>query len=137
MADPAVDIGTGTTITFGTSGFTSELLSISWSGIARESVHTSHMGTAAPGADKFGNRTFLPGDLADPGEITAEFHFDPSQDPIINEAAETITITFPSGSTWAASGFVTSFEFDDPMEDKMTATVVVKLSGNVTMTDST
>lgn len=138
-----VDNGTGTTVTFGTSAFTAELLSVSWGGINRVSLETSHMATPAPGASNFGNMTFLPGDLSDPGELTMDIHFNPDTEPPIDQPAETITVTWPlaAGDTtpaiWAATGFVTSYEPGATLEEVMTATMTVKLSGNITLTAST
>lgn len=140
MAGSTVDVGTGTTIVFATSSFTAELLNISHSGINREALATSHMGTAAPGAGTFGNMTFIPGQLSDPGEITAEFHFDPDQIPPIDAVSEVITITFPlvAGDTtpakWASTGFITGWEYTDDLETIMVATGTIKLTGNVTRT---
>lgn len=138
-----VDIGTGTTIGFGTSGFSLELLDVDGPGLSREFVETSHMGTAAPGAGQMGNKTFLPKRQVDPGELTFECHLDPDVIPPIHAAAETITITFPlpaggaTAATWACSGFITSYEPSDPMEDKMTVSITVKLTGPITVTAST
>ena len=138
-----VDIGTGTIITFATSAFTADLLSVDLSGITRESIETSHMGTAAPGAGEIANKTFIPGDLTDPGEISIEIHFNPETTPPIDAAAEVITITWPLAAgqavagTWASSGFMTDFTITDPLEDKMTATATIKLSGPITLTAGT
>ena len=137
MAAVTVDVATGTTVTFGTSSFTSELLRVGWDGIEGTSVDTSHMGTAAAGAGKFGNRTFISGDLFDPGTLTLEFHWDPSKRAPLNGVQETVTITSPDGSTWAATGHVEGFNLDLGLDEKMLQNVTVKLSGNVTMTDST
>jgi hypothetical protein len=140
MPGATVDIGTGATITFGTSSWTAELLDIQWSGISRESVETSHMGTAAPGVGKFGNRTHIPGDLSDPGELRIQFHLDPDDEPPIDQPAETITVAFPlvSGdatpANWAGSGFATDFSLSVPLEDKMTGEMTVKFTGNITQT---
>ena len=142
MPGAAVDVGHGTTITFGTSGWTGNVESVSWGGIARTVIETSHMGTTAAGANQFGNRTFLPGDLIDPGTITLAVHFNPQTNPPIGAVAETVTITFPlvagdsTPANWACSGFVSSFDIQDNMDDKMTASMVVKLSGKCTMTDA-
>lgn len=130
MAAGDTDIGTGSTLTF--ANFTPELLSLSWSGISREAVDTSHMGTV-------GGRTFLPGDLHDPGEVTAEVHLNSTEAPPIattSAPVTTLTVTFPAVGTaatdaWTASAFMTGFEFTDPLEDKMTATATFKITGDV------
>jgi hypothetical protein len=142
MPGTAVDVGHGTTITFGTSGFTANIMSVRWSGIQRTAVETSHMATTAPGANQFGNKTFIPSDLSDPGELTLELHFNPQTNPPIDAVAETMTVTWPlvagdsTPASWACSGFVTGFDLTDPLEDKMTSTCTIKLSGKVSMTDA-
>lgn len=131
----ATTIGTGTTVTFGTSGFTAQVLEVGWSGIEREAVDSTHMGTTTA-------RSFIPSSLYDPGEIEMEVAFDGDDAPPISAAAETITVEFAkkaSGSTngaqWAATGFLTGVEVTAPLEDKMTATLTIKLSGEITFTD--
>ena len=69
MAGGRSDIGTGTAVTFATSGFTGHLLDVSWDGLERASIDTSHLGTVD-------YMTFIPGDLVDPGEISLELAFD-------------------------------------------------------------
>lgn len=140
MAGGTVNNGTGVAIVFGTSSFSSELLSIDGSGVSRVSIDTSHHGTAAAGALDFGNMTSIPGDLSDPGAIDIELHFDPDQEPPIDQPAETITITFAkfaadaTATIWAASGYMTDFNWGVPLEDKMTATATIKFSGPVSIT---
>jgi len=135
-----VDVGTGLSLTFSTSGYSAEVIDVAWNGISRNSIETSHMGTAAAGAGTFGNRTFIPGHLSDPGELRVTVHFNPDTLPPIDATAETVTLTYDesggdtSGATWSATGFVTGFEMAAPLDDKMTADVTVKLSGNVTRT---
>jgi len=140
-----VDVGTGTTIVFGTTGYTAELLSISWSGMARDAIETTHMATdTTPGTTEFGSATFMAVDIADGGTVTAEVHFNPDTTPPLGDTytAETITITFPKYGTdataanWAFSGFCTTFEVSAPMEDKMTATLTIRVTGGVTITQS-
>ena len=83
-------------------------------------------------------RTFIPGNLADPGELVVEVNLDPDADPfdVMGGAAETVTLTFPnpatSGATWAASGFATAFEAGVPLEDKMTGRLTIKFTGDIT-----
>ena len=111
--------------------------------ISVETIDVSHMGTAAPGGGEFGNRVFISGDLINPGEISLEYHFDPSEDVPIVVLAETITITFPtpagepSGAIWAFSGIVKTYSPAVPLDDKMVAGVIIQASGNVTQTAST
>ncbi len=135
-----VDIGTGTTIVFGTSAFSAEVLDVSGPGLARESIETSHMGTSGPGAGSVGSKTFMPADLVDPGELSFDVHFNPDTVPPIHGDAETVTVTFPipagltNGATWVGTGFVTAYEPAAPPEDKMTASLPVKFSGSIAIT---
>lgn len=125
MAAGDPDIGTGTTITG--SGQTANVLSISWSGISRPSVDTTHLGTTTA-------RTFMPGDLYDPGELTVEFELKANQTwgTTLSAAATTITITFPDALDWSASGFLTGLEMSVPLEEMMTCTATYKLTGAIT-----
>lgn len=121
----AIDVGTGVTITFGTSGFTASVMSISHNGISRPVVKTSHLGTTT--AD-----TFMPGDLYDAGEVKLSIQFDPAATkPPIAGAAETITIDFGT-PTIAFSGFVTDWGYEVPLEELMTAEITIKASGAIT-----
>ena len=127
----ATDIGTGSTLTLGTSAYETglEILNISWSGIAREAIDTTHMTTSTA-------RSFIPSNLFDAGELVIECHLRQDTTPIISAVAETITITLPNGagtSAWAAEGFLTAFEFTSPLEEKMTASLTFKFSGNITI----
>jgi len=136
MASLACNVSTGLTITF-SSGFFAQITDVQWSGITRPAIKTSHMGTAAPAAGKFGNDTFIPGDLSDPGELQVEGHFNPDTLPPIDGAAETCTVSIPGSATpatWAGSAFMTNFEVGMPLEDKMTFTATLKFSGNITRT---
>ena len=125
----ATDIGTGSTVTFGTSAFSADILSISIDGIERGAVQTSHMGTTS-------DHTFMPVDLVDNGEVTLEIAFIATLSPpiITNGAAETVTIAFAGhATTWAFSAFQTGFQITAPLEDKMTATVTLKITGGITI----
>lgn len=122
-------VGTGTTATFGTSGFSGDLLNVDWGGISREQFQTSHMGTTVA-------HTYKPVTLKDPGEITLEFAFEPTLDiGILDDAAETLTIDWAAiGTTWAASVFCTNVDIVGPLEEKMMWTMTLKVTGNITVT---
>lgn len=124
-------ISTGATISF-QSGFFGEILSIGWGGIERGSIETTHMGTPS------GYKQFIPGNLADPGELEVEFNFQAEKTPPITNAAETITVTYNSDgagstSTWSASGFMTAFECEAPVEEVMKGTATIKFTGPITV----
>ncbi len=124
----AQNVGTGSTITFGTSSFSADILDINRTGITRPSIDVTHMGTT-------GGREFMPGDLYDPGEIEVEFGWIGTLDPPYDGAIETVTINCAgagSGHNWASSCFCTNFEFGLPLEEKMTARMTLKATGDIT-----
>jgi hypothetical protein len=127
MASPTVDIGTGHTVVFATSGFSSEIVDLTYPGLSREWINSSHQGTTTAHA-------FIPADLFDPGEMTLTCHFNPDTDPPIDAAAETITITSPAGATWVFSGGMSGYDPGATLNDKMTVDVTVKVSGDITIT---
>lgn len=119
------DLGHGASITFA-SGFIAKILSIDWGGISRAAIETTVLDTS-------GGKTFMPGDNYDPGQISVEMQFDSDAAPPITGAAETVTLTFPDGETWAASGFLTEFEIGNVTnEGVMTANATIKLTGSIT-----
>lgn len=120
--------GFGITIDFATSAFSAEIIDTTPPEQTRESIQTSHTETANDA------HTFIPADLSDPGELSFDINFDPDESPPINGATESITITFASGTTWAFSGFMTGYTPAAPMDDRMTASVTVKVSGPITIT---
>ncbi len=119
-------VGTGTTITFGTSAFTAELLSLSGNDISREDIDVTHMGSTI-------YREFIPSALIDGGSVDMEILWDPDDQPPIEGVAETITIEFPSPLTTGAklvfTGYVNSWSWGGPLEDKMTANFTMKIDG--------
>ncbi len=145
MPGAAVDVGFGTTIVFATTGFTANIVGpITWSGVVRSALETTHMSTAGPGANQIGNRTFMPGDLVDPGTLTMPIHFNPNTNIPIHAVPETITVSYPlvtgdaTRANWACSGFITDVgSITVEMDAVMTTTITVKLTGPITMTDAT
>lgn len=101
--------GNGTTLTFGTSGFTANIYTISGTEQSREALEDSHIGTT-------GEKTYIADDLIEPGQFDIEFEWDQSFStfPPISHAAETVTVTFPlksgetTNATLAGSGFLIS-----------------------------
>ena len=80
--------GQGTVITF-PSSYETFVLSGSWDGITRAALETTHIGVAAAGAGKFGERTYVPGEIMDPGEMTLEVQLAPSAGLPVGEARGT------------------------------------------------
>jgi hypothetical protein len=130
------DIGNGTSVTFGTSSFSASLMSVTWGGITRPAIQTSHLGTTTA-------HTFMPDDLYDGGDITLSIQYNPNTQPPISGAAETVTVTYPvpsgssNGATHAFSGFVTEFVPGNAgLGELMIASVTVKVSGAITYVDA-
>ncbi len=123
----ATDIGTSATVAFGTSSWVFEMVDLSWSGMERNFIDSSHLLTTVA-------RTFILGDLYDPGSLTIQGHLDTDStgNPILTNALETITMTFPNSKTYAASGGLQSHEISVPLEDKMSVTATIKFSGAIT-----
>ncbi len=117
-------VGTGTTISFGTTSFVAELLSISGPSASRESIDMSHMGTTKA-------KVFTPADLVDWGEVTMEIAHAPGAavHVPIEEAAEEITITYADSgsSTLVFTGHVTGYDPGIPMEERATGTITIKV----------
>ncbi len=124
-------IGTGAAVTY-QSGLFAEILSLEWTGITRDVYETTHMGTT-------GGKTYGDGNLYDPGELSVELAFDNPDGGWITAMLanpETTTVTVSNGNTWAASGFMSEFEWSAPLEDRMVATATIKLSGGITLAAS-
>ena len=124
------DLGTGTILTFG--GITMEITSLSMSGISRESIETTHLGSTP-------TKTFIPGDLYDPGSIECEFQLDTTA-PVSTMDIETImaasssswTIAVGSLATWTGSNaFATDFSWNLPLEELATGSFTLKISGDI------
>lgn len=131
------DGGYGVSIAFGTSSFTADIIETpEFEEFTRTAIETTDHNVTN------GYRTFIPGDLLDPGGFNWQINFDPDTQPPISAAAETITITFPvpsgssNGATFACTGFLTSWRPIMPIDDRMTASINVKFSGEPTWTDA-
>lgn len=88
--------------------------------------------------DKY--REYMAG-LLEPGEISFECHIDES-DAGQNEAiaalggaAESFELEFPSAvAKWEFDAYVSGYAPSSPLDDKMTATITLKLTGKSTFT---
>lgn len=123
-------LGTGSTITFG--DYTGvELLSLSLDDVAREAVEHHHMGST-------GVRAKLYPPTYSGGKLTATFHLDGSITPDTGMKADAGSVAIALGDTevwtWGTLSAMTSFGFDDPLDEVMTATVVFDLGVVVVIT---
>ena len=117
--------GQGTTIVFGTSGFAGRLIGVDGPSLSREEIESSVMATEEW-------KTFIPKALADGGEVTLEIEHDGSDDPPINGDAETITIDWGGlGNSWSFSGFCKGYTPKAAMGERMTGSMTLKVSGEV------
>ncbi len=115
-----------------------ELFNLSGPSLGLDTVETTH--TASTGA----YREYIAG-LLEAGEVSAEVNFLPA-DATQTEAAGIlldlknrtlrnwqIIWTDAGPTTWAFAAFVTSFEPSASIEDRMTASITLKLSGDPTL----
>ena len=130
----AVDIGQGTYVTFGsalsaTSGY--KITGVNHGGISRAVADATHMNSTA--------KEFVASAIYDPGELSVEVLFDPAVKPtsdMTNVATnQAVDVYWASGGTtttlWSAYGFATGFEAGAQMEDMMSGTLTIKLSGTL------
>jgi predicted secreted protein len=132
--------GFGTLLKMGDGGgpetFTTiaEVSNVTTPSFTRDTIDATHH--TSPG----GVREFI-GSLVDPGEVTIDMNWipsDPTQDQttgLLKAALDGNTRNFrlviPASPavTWNFKGIVTGFSGATPMDDKMTASVTMKVSG--------
>jgi hypothetical protein len=123
------DTGYGITISFA-SGFLAEIIGVTLPEMSRDEIDTSH--TTTPN----GARTFIMQDLVNFGELSVELNLNPSTVPPIHGNFEQCVITFPNGATWTFQGALKSYSAEAPIDDRMTATAVIKVSGPITQANA-
>lgn len=122
----AVGVGDGTTVTFASSGFTANIISVTGPNPTREAIDQSHLGSS-------GWKTFLASGLVDGGEVTLNIQYDPTVSIPISAAAETITIDpAGSGNTLSFSGFLTGAGHAFELDTLMQADITIKVTGAIT-----
>lgn len=137
MSTFKVDVGTGTRITFHRSRFSGEVTGASHDGRSRPEIMTHHLLSEVPppGSNKFGGITKRTGRLQDPGNLSLELHFDPGDLVPINQDPEPITVEYPPpkgksvGAKLIGEGFMSSDSTAVQLEDKMTQSVTLSMSG--------
>lgn len=116
-----------------------EVTHIGGPGLARDTLEATHHKSPAMW------REFIKG-LKDGGEVSLDLNFLPfntthnAATGILSDFNNDTTIaawvlTFPdSGATqWAFNGIVTGFEPDEPFDDKLVASVTIKVTGQPTL----
>lgn len=106
-----------------------EVTSLTPPALAVDAIDVTHMQSAN------GTREFIPG-LMDPGECSMEMNFLPgsASEALILSVLRTkvkMRNTFPGGETSTFDAIITGYALAVPMDDKMTATLTVKVSGVV------
>ena len=123
------ELGTGSTITH--AGVTSDLLSLSLDDVAREAVEHHHMGST-------GVRGKLYPTTYSGGKLTATSPLDGTEtyDTPMAAASGSVAIALGDGEiwTWGTLSAMTSYGFDDPLDEVMTMTAVFDLGVVVVIT---
>lgn len=125
----------GTSITFQT-GYLAYITSVNESGYHRDALETTNMASTS------GWATFIPSKIMESGELKVALIYDPDKTPPIDQAAESITVTFPvptgktNPATFVSSGFMTDFDFTGEVKGLYTANATLKFSGVPTWTAS-
>ena len=123
-------VGLGSTATFGTSAFSANIKSISFSW-ERASIPTSHMGTIT-------SMTFCPDGLQDPGTIDLALEYDGTQLPPLAGVAETLVLDIAGAGVGNkvnfAGVFLINWSAEIPFDGQMTSTVTFKATGDITIT---
>lgn len=120
--------GQGTTVTFGSSGFSAALIAVKGPGLSRAAIDATTM-ASTPGME------YIPAELYDGGELTLTVEHDGTDDPPIlsTNVAETVTIDWGGlGNSWSFQGFVTGYEPGASIGERMQAEMTVKVTGGVT-----
>jgi predicted secreted protein len=124
----------------GSEAFTTiaEVISISGPSLSRDVVEATNMDSTS------GWREFI-GGLKSGGEISFELNYDPADatidasggliDDIDQTTARNYQLVFPDSATttWSFAGWLTSFETNIPLDDRITASATVTLSGVPTL----
>ena len=99
-------------------------------GYSRDAIDASH--TTSP--DEF--REYIEG-MMDSGEIEIEGNFVPDASDVVVAALlagkASFQITFPNAVTWTFDAFFTNYQPDAPIDDKMSFSATMKVSGKPTL----
>ena len=120
--------GHGTIVTFGTSGFSANLIDVDGPGMTREAIDDTYMDTATAMA-------FCAAALYDGGEVTLTVKHLTTALPPISAVAETITIDWAglgAGNKFSFTGFATGYSPGAAIGARMEGKLTVKVTGAVT-----
>ena len=125
----AVVPGTSATVKLGGNELALGVLSIAIGGMSRPAIDITTMGSGS-------FRDYMAGNLVDPGELVVELLMDSligttaTQPEFLDVASGAVIVTMPDGThKITASGIVTGLDIGIPVEDRMVATMTIKLHG--------
>lgn len=148
MPGTAVNLGTGTTVTFATSGFTAEITDVQPYNLTIQTFDTTHMLTTQPSRSgstslQQGGRTYVASKFGDPGQLRVTMHFNPQQALPSSGVFENATVTAPlvpgdtTAAKWVGSACLIDTSPTIPHDGLMMTTCTWKWSGIVTQTLAT
>jgi hypothetical protein len=128
--------GTGATISFGTSSYPHDVISITSPSRSREALETTHLGSVA--------KTYKPGKLQTVGVYEVEYDHNPAMSDLLNAVTEQITIAYPLevGQTTPEQrifqGFVTAIgEPEFKVDALMRTKISIQVTGLITRVPAT
>lgn len=121
-------IGTGTTISRGATTF-AQVTDIQIGDQSLPSIDITNLSSVA--------KDYMPGDLIDAGSITFDILILgkgdlPALGTLVAGTPDVFTVTFPDASTFVCSGHIESRSIAIPLEDKISCSITIKLTGAIT-----
>lgn len=126
------DTGNGASLTLSADTNSYSVVSISPGGLSIEALDISTLGSTS-------QMEYIPGDLADTPELTAELLFEKDTGLPTVGSTHTVTITFPlsattntnaTPATLAGKGFVTAIEYPELVNNQvMRSNITIKFDG--------
>jgi hypothetical protein len=116
-------------LTFFTSGFTAQVIEGEIIGIKRRAFNRSSMRDLA--------ECFLPDKISDAGVFKFLIAFNPDQIPPLDSDIELVELSFESVTIWRGMMYLQAFQYQSPLDEKMRATVELKVSGAITVQSMT
>lgn len=115
-----------------------EVTNIGGPSLSMDTIEVTHHGSTG------GWREFV-GGLLDGGDVTFEINYDPADsthdastgliNDMENRTVRNFQLVFPDTgvTTWSFAALVTGFEPSEPIDDKLAASVTLKISGQPTL----
>lgn len=129
MAATQTSIGYGSSLKL-EAVVVAEVYEINGPSIEGSDVEATHMDSPS------GYREYIPG-LLDPGAVDITLNYTKAQCAAliaVFRQKKNWTITYPDASTWTFTGYLNAFGPSDPVDDRMTIAVTIKLAGAPTFT---